>query len=410
MLLLLIATCKLSGINLLFNCYDPLDPNGNITVTFDILMYTLDGYARVTIQNYYQYRHVEKPGNCSSFKYQVPHSCKPDPVIVDLMADAMPQNRSDGCCHGGVLAAWAIDPSMSYSSFEVTVGNLEQNSPGYAPLNLTLMAPGPGYTCGPVMDTSPTVSSVIGEEEKSKFRSSGTWKSTCTYSSYLANKIPVCCVSLSTFYNPIVTLCPSCSCGCRPADQPETSCIREGVFPPNLVDADIVQCTDHMCSLRIHWRIKNNYLSHWRVKLTVSNYHYGRKYSDWNVLVQHPGFGQPASAYGFNSTTLPTVGVPEEVALFLGKAFYNTELLQADEHQTGSETTEILMQKDSNSFTLGNGWAFPRRIYFNGENCQMPLPDTFPMLPNSSPRRKPSHSQFLLLAAVYLTCRMLVRF
>ncbi|KAK4477160.1 hypothetical protein RD792_016373 [Penstemon davidsonii] len=169
--------------------YDPLDPNGNITVTFDILKYTIDGYvARVTIQNYYQYRHVENPGwklgwtwskseiiwsmsgafatqqgNCSSFKYQVlPHSCKPDPVIVDLMPDSVPENTSYGCCKGGVLAAWAVDRSLSYSSFEVTVGNLEQNSTGYKPLNLTLMAPGPGYTCGQVMDTSPTVSSVIG--------------------------------------------------------------------------------------------------------------------------------------------------------------------------------------------------------------------------------------------------------
>ncbi|KAI3446196.1 hypothetical protein Pfo_002861 [Paulownia fortunei] len=381
------------------NCYDPLDPNGNITVTFDIIKYTLDGYvARVTIQNYYQYRHVEKPGwklgwtwakneviwsmsgafavqqgNCSSFKYQVPHSCKPDPVIVDLMPDAMAQNRSDGCCHGGVLAAYAISPSMSYSSFEVTVGNLEQNSTGHKPLNLTLMAPGPGYTCGPVRDTSPTVSSVIGgRREEQVFR---TWKSTCTYSSYISSKIPVCCVSLSTFYNPTITQCPSCSCGCRIADQLATTCI-----------------------------------SHWRVKLTISNYHYGRNYSDWNVLVQHPGFGQPSSAFSFNTTMLPTIGVPEEVALFWGKAFYNAELLQADEHQLGSVTTEILLQKDSNSFTLSNGWAFPRRIYFNGENCQMPLPDTFPMLPNSSPTRMPCRRQFLLLTALYLTCRMFVGF
>lgn len=101
-------------------------------------------------------------GNCSSFKFQVPHSCKKDPLIVDLMPDALPQKRTDGCCNGGILAAWAINPSMSYSSFEVTVGNLEQNTTGYKPKNLTLVAPGPGYTCSQVMDIDPTVSSVIG--------------------------------------------------------------------------------------------------------------------------------------------------------------------------------------------------------------------------------------------------------
>ncbi|KAK4437694.1 COBRA-like protein 1 [Sesamum alatum] len=416
------------------NCYDPLDPNGNVTVTFDILKYTLDGYvARVTIQNYYQYRHVEKPGwklgwtwdkdeviwsmsgafaiqrgNCSSFKYQVPHSCKPDPVIVDLMPDAMPQNRSDGCCRGGLLAAWAIDPSMSFSSFEIVVGNLEQNSTGYKPLNLTLLAPGPGYTCGPVMDTSPTVFSVMrGRREEEVFR---TWKSTCTYSSYLASKTPICCVSLSTFYNPTITSCPPCSCGCRVADQFATLCIREGVIPSNLLDADLVQCTDHMCPLRVHWHIKKNYVTHWRVKLTVSNYNYARNYSNWNVLVQHPGFGQPSAAFSFNSKMLPTTGVPEDVALFWGKAFYNTELLQTDQYQVGSVTTEILLQKDSSSFTLSNGWALPRRIYFNGENCQMPLPDTFPMLPNGSLSRAPWRLQFLLLIAVYLLTESFVGF
>ncbi|KZV53465.1 protein COBRA precursor [Dorcoceras hygrometricum] len=425
--------------------------------------------ARVTIQNYYQYRHVGSPGwrlgwiwaknevilsmsgafaiekgNCSKFN-QAPHSCKPDPVISDLMPDSpdsTTQNRPDGCCRGGILTAWAIDPSISYSSFELTVGNLEQNTTGYKPQNLTLMAPGLGYTCGPVMETSPTHYSSNGGRRDEQV--SRTWKSKCTYSSYLAYTTPMCCVSLSTFYNPTITDCPSCSCGCKEANGNATSCVsitakswskqmkhclvpskgsghttkvqasnfvrvylclssRERMVTSDLLGTDIVQCTNHMCPIRIHWHIKNNYQDHWRVKLTVSNYNYGRNFSDWNVLVQHPGFGLPASVYSFNSTTLSTIGVPEDVALFWGKEDYNTELLQADEHQLGSVTTEILLQKDSTSFTLTNGWGFPRRMYINGENCQMPPPDTFPMLPNGSPRRKPFHVQLPhLLAVLYL--------
>lgn len=79
-------------------------------------------------------------------------------------------NRPVGCCKGGVVASRAIEPSMSFSTFEITVGNLEQNTTGYKPLNLTLLAPGPGYTCGAVMDTSPTVWSVIeGMREEQVF-------------------------------------------------------------------------------------------------------------------------------------------------------------------------------------------------------------------------------------------------
>lgn len=100
----------------------------------------------------------------------------------------------------------------------------------------------------------------------------------------------------------------------------------------------------------------------------------------------------------------------EEVALFWGKSFYNMELLQADEYEIGSVTTEILFQKDSDSFTLSNGWAFPRRIYFNGENCEMPAPDVFPALPNGSPDCKHFGCKLVVLTAAYLTHRMFVMF
>lgn len=95
---------------------------------------------------------------------------------------------------------------------------------------------------------------------------------------------------------------------------------RDGSIPSDFPDVDIVRCTDHMCPLRIHWHIKNNYMDHWRVKLTVSNYNYRKNYSDWNILVQHPGFGRPASVYSFDSTMLPVIGVPG--TLILEKLIY----------------------------------------------------------------------------------------
>lgn len=78
------------------------------------------------------------------------------------MPEALPQNRSEDCCRGGLLSPWAIDPTNSLSSFEMKVGNLAGNFPAYKPQNLTLMSPRPGYTCGPVLDTDPTVTSDIG--------------------------------------------------------------------------------------------------------------------------------------------------------------------------------------------------------------------------------------------------------
>ncbi|XP_024989369.1 COBRA-like protein 1 [Cynara cardunculus var. scolymus] len=376
------------------DCYDPLDPNGNVTVAFDILQWTHDGYvARVSIQNYYQYRHVNKPGwklgftwsnkeviwsisgaiathqgNCSSFKDEIPHCCIPTPQIVDLM-------------HGGVLTARAINAQQSSSSFNMVVGNLQVVQ---MPINLTLLVPGPGYTCSPLEDTEPTVSLVIGgRREEQVFR---TWKATCTYSSFLANKMPVCCVSLSTFYNPQITACPQCSCGCRPADKKTSFCISHdsSLETEFMGSSDTVRCSNHMCPLRVHWHIKNNYMDHWRVKLTVTNLNYDRNYTNWNLLVNHPGFGPSATTYSFNSTLLHTAGIPDDVALFWGIDYYNTDLLNAEKDGVGSVSTEIVLGKDPATFTLHNGWGFPRSIYFGGENCVMPPPHTFPMLPNAA--------------------------
>ncbi|KAK6946384.1 COBRA, plant [Dillenia turbinata] len=329
-------------------------------------------------------------GNCSNFKDPIPHSCKRDPYILDLPQGA-PDNKSGDCCRGGLLAAWAIDPAMSYSSSDIKVGDLRGKFSTYKPANVTLMALGPGYTCDPFLDADPTVSSDIGGRREDQVfiiqlrkdaAISGTWKSTCTYSSFLANNAPVCCVSLSTFYNPDITLCAQCSCGCKEADSASSTCIDgDTKLMQSISNLNVVKCTDHMCRVRVHWPVKKNYRGQWR----------------------HPGFSQSSIVYSFNSMVLPTASYSDEVALFWGLPYYNDALLQADDKQLGSVTIEILINKDLHSFTLSNGWAFPRRVYFNGENCKMPLPDTFPMLPNGSSSQKPNGSLSLFLLLLYIT-------
>ena len=96
----------------------------------------------------------------------------------------------------------------------------------------------------------------------------------------------------------------------------------------------------------------------------------------------------------------------DEVALLWGIENYNTEPLNADGDQLGSVTTEILLDKDADTFTLSNGWAYPRRIYFNGENCEMALPDTFPMLPNGTSLRS-TYCQILPVFFTFITLWLL---
>ena len=192
-----------------------MDPNGNITATIDILSWKDDNsymvriisnylrllkildlvttkiclQARATIQNFYQYRRTGKPGwrlgwtwagkeiilsmagavatqqgDCSEFKSlpSVPYSCKTNPVIVDRTPDTAGENWTSHCCHGGILSARAIDQPRSFSSFDMHIGNLNGNNSVSPPINLTLLAPGLGYTCNQLEDVPPTVFKVDG--------------------------------------------------------------------------------------------------------------------------------------------------------------------------------------------------------------------------------------------------------
>lgn len=79
-----------------------------------------------------------------------------------------------------------------------------------------------------------------------------------------------------------------------------------------------------------------------------------------------------------------------------GIKFYNDLLMQAG--PLGNVQSELLFQKDKSTFTFEKGWAFPRRVYFNGDNCVMPPPDEYPYLPNAGSRPDVS----LLVLAVTL--------
>lgn len=78
----------------------------------------------------------------------------------------------------------------------------------------------------------------------------------------------------------------------------------------------------------------------------------------------------------------------DDTAMLWGVKFYNDFLMQAG--PLGNAQSELLFQKDKSTFTFEKGWAFPRRIYFNGDNCVMPPPEAYPYLPNGSTRQNVS--------------------
>ncbi|PON82080.1 COBRA-like protein [Trema orientale] len=396
--------------------YDALDPNGNVTIKWDIMSWTPDGYvAVVTIYNFQQYRHFESPGwslgwtwakkeiiwsmlggqateqgDCSHYKGNIPHCCKRSPNIVDLLVGTPYNQQIANCCKGGVLSSWGQDPANAAASFQLSVGQAGTSTKTVTPpKNLTLKAPGPGYTCGPAQDVP--ASKFISADKRRVTQALKTWNFTCTYSQFLASRAPTCCVSLSSFYNDTIVPCPTCSCGCKSNITEPGSCVESdspylaSVVSGSQENTPVVQCTSHMCPIRVHWHVKLNYKEYWRVKVTITNFNYAMNYSRWNLVVQHPNFDDLTQIFSFNYKPLTPYASINDTGMLWGVNFYNDLLMQAGPY--GNVQSELLFRKDKSTFSFDQGWAFPRRVYFNGESCVMPPPDAYPMLPNAGSRQ-----------------------
>lgn len=63
--------------------------------------------------------------------------------------------------------------------------------------------------------------------------------------------------------------------------------------------APMIQCTKHMCPIRVHWHVKLNYKEYWRVKISITNFNYQVNYSQWTLVVQHPNLSNVTEIFSF---------------------------------------------------------------------------------------------------------------
>jgi len=182
----------------------------------------------------------------------------------------------------------------------------------------------------------------------------------------------------------------------------------------------LVQCTSHMCPIKIQWHLKLNYKHYWRVTITITNLNYHMNYTHWNLVVQHPNFDNLTQVFGskykaltsFSTTSKSPISLwlilhaslfiiasflslewkkrgwfssywnfsdtTDDTAVLWGIKHYNDVLMQAGRY--GKVHLELLFRKDKATFTSKKGWAFPQRIYFNGDSCVMPPPDAYPLV------------------------------
>jgi hypothetical protein len=173
-----------------------------------------------------------------------------------------------------------------------------------------------------------------------------------------------------------------------------------GIHTPKRDNEPLLQCTHHMCPIRVHWHVKTNYKDYWRVKMAVTNFNYRLNYSLWTLAVQHPNLNNVTQVFSFDYKPLLPYESINDTGMFYGMKFFNDLLMEAG--PSGNVQSEVLLQKNKETFTFNQGWAFPRRVYFNGEECMMPSPDSYPYLPNSSPKNVLNFQTFIISFLLFL--------
>ncbi|KAF9608480.1 hypothetical protein IFM89_009846, partial [Coptis chinensis] len=387
--------------------YDPLDPYGNVTIKWDVVSWPADAsydkYRKPTLNIFGHFVYLGpttlgptnlgpttlgptnleavEQGNCFNYggTSSPPHCCKKNPQVVDLLPGAPYNMQTANCCKGGVLSSMNQDPTKYGSMFQMHIGNapsinitelkvakdlssLNKLIPGNFSLGL------PGYTCAEPRFVQPSKFYVDnGRRAAEAFMSTvqlwmprRTWNQMHQVLTITLEKIQI-----------------------DMAWPGESQSVLQLPHHENQVVPPAVMCTRHMCPIRVHWHVKVSYRDYWRVKMTINNFNYVKNYSQWSLVVQHPNLESVVQVFSFNYKPLDQYGYANDSGMFWGIQYYNDMLLHSG--PSGNVQSEMLLRKDPGIFTFREGWAFPRKIVFNGVECVMPQPDDYPRLPNNSP-------------------------
>ncbi|KAJ0236320.1 COBRA-like protein 5 [Hirschfeldia incana] len=172
--------------------------NGNITIVWDLMNWTPDGYeAIVTTYNYQKQRSIPSPGwkiswrwarqeviwsivgaktteqgDCSKYIGNIPQSCVRKPTVIDMLPET-PYNHSN-CCRG---SPWK--PGLA-SSFILIVGSAgTSNSTARMAVNFMFTAPKQQYICGPTKNVVPT--KFTTSDSRRTTNAMMTWSITCVF-------------------------------------------------------------------------------------------------------------------------------------------------------------------------------------------------------------------------------------
>lgn len=362
------------------------------------------------------YTHIKDPSACiygpagtyyADLDFTPVMNCDKKPIISDLPPDREKDDVVGNvpyCCRNGTLLPRFLNETKSKSMFQLTVYKIPPD------MNRTALFPpqhwkingvvNPNYKCNTPIRVSPTeFPDTTGLQMVST--SIATWQVVCNITKP-KNKQSRCCVSFSAFYNDSVVPCNTCSCGCPDSDydtcNPDAPAM---LLPPEALLVPFenrttkakawarikhyhvpkkLPCGDN-CGVSINWHIYSDYRKGWTARITVFNW---QKYifEDWFAAIQIPkAYHGYEAVYSFNGTKMSQLN---NTIFFQGLPGLNYLIGMTNGSDPKLEPPVPGKQQSVVSFSkkhtpgikIAAGDGFPTRVFFNGEECE--LPDTIP--------------------------------
>ncbi|KAK8491461.1 hypothetical protein V6N11_059386 [Hibiscus sabdariffa] len=290
-------------------------------------------------------------GDCTKFEGNVPHCCKKTPTVVDLLPDVPYNQQFTNCCKGSVLPAWGQDPQAAISAFQVSVGLTgTSNKTIKLPKIFTLLGPRPGYTCGPAKVVPSTT--FITPDRRLKKHSLEKTRIVASLSRLSTTK-PSLLAQLVLVDAKTKTTVPSLDHQLQLRDK------LHGLEPRRSAPESQQRNTSLWLRLQASRPLRIN-----------------------QRVLEQVFFFYPWYIIRYYLIMLFGHAYADDTGMLYGMKFYNDLLMEAGPF--GNVQSEVLLRKDKDTFTFKQGWAFPRKVYFNGDECMLPTPDTYPFLPNSA--------------------------
>ncbi|KDP39068.1 hypothetical protein JCGZ_00825 [Jatropha curcas] len=408
--------------------------DGDLTIIYDVLQAYGNNYqAQVTIDNNHPlgrldhwnltwvwknnefissmkgaYVRVQDASQCiygaageyyQDFDFSNVLTCDKSPIISDLPATMKNDSKLGKlpyCCRNGTLLPTLMDETKARSIFQMQVYKLPPN------MNRTALEPpskwkivgllNPQYKCATPIRVDPTefpVSSGL----QAITTAVASWQIVCNISRP-KQKQSRCCVSFSAYYNESAIPCNTCACGC----EDNTGCsetAKSMYLPPEALLVPFANrtakaiawaklyhfkipkprpCPDN-CPVSINWHLNSDYSTGWTARITLFNWD-ETPFEDWFAAIQMgKAYAGYENVYSFNGTKLDKLnktiflqGLPG-----LNYLMGETNGTKGSPRVPGKQQTVIsFTKKQTPGINVAKGDGFPKRVYFNGEECALP--------------------------------------